>query len=108
MLRNSSGHFLSAIAIPIQQQLGPQEAEVVGVRKALSWVKQKNLTKVIVEIDSQLVFNALKNTSLITSPFAMLIIGLGIRADLFWPSILVGLNLNFYDPIQIGLRPHSG
>ena len=68
VLRNSSGHFLLAITIPIQQQLGPKEAEVVGVREALSWVKQKNLTNVIVETDSQLVFNAVKKTSLATSP----------------------------------------
>ena len=73
VLRNSSGHFLSAIAIPIQQQLGPKVAEVVRVREALSWVKQKNLTEVILETNSQLVFNAMKNTSMTISLFAMLI-----------------------------------
>ena len=43
------------------------------MREALSWLKHMQLPRVIVEMDSQMVYKALKSTSLYASPFAMLI-----------------------------------
>ena len=62
---NSSSEFIAAKAMQIYQKLGPKEAETMGVREALSWIKQMVLTKVlVVEMDSQVVFIiALKITS---------------------------------------------
>ena len=60
---NSSGEFILAKSMPIYQKLGPKEVETVGVREALSWIKPMGLTKVLVEMDSQVVFNALNPTA---------------------------------------------
>ena len=73
VLRNSSGEFIATKAMSIYQKLGPKEAETMGVREALSWIKQISLAKVLVEMDSQVVFNALKISSPATSPFNLLI-----------------------------------
>ena len=43
------------------------------MREALSWLKHMQLPRVIVEMDSQMVYKALKSTSLYASHFAMLI-----------------------------------
>ena len=39
VLRNSIGEFISAMAVPIPLNLAPKEAEIMGVREALSWLK---------------------------------------------------------------------
>ena len=44
------------------------------MREALSWLNRMQLPWVIVEMDSQMVYKALKSTSLYASPFAMLIV----------------------------------
>ena len=59
--------------MPIYQKLGPKEVESMGVKEALSRIKQMGFMKVSVEMDSQVVFNALKISFQSTSPFALLI-----------------------------------
>ena len=44
VLWNSSSEFIAAKAMQIYQKLGPKEAETMGVREALSWIKQMVLT----------------------------------------------------------------
>ena len=61
------------MTVPIPLNLAPKEAEIMGVREALSWLQQMQMTKVLVEMDSQVVFNALNRTSTASSPFAMLV-----------------------------------
>ena len=73
VLRNSIGEFISAMVVPIPLNLAPKEAEIMGVREALSWLKQMQMTKVLVEMDSHVVFNALNRTSPASFPFAMLV-----------------------------------
>ena len=73
VLRNSIGEFISAMAVPIPLNLTPKEAELMGVREALSWLKHMQMTKVLVEMDSHVVFNALNRISPASSPFAMLV-----------------------------------
>ena len=73
VLRNSIGEFISAMAVLIPLNLAPKEAEIMRVRKALSWLKQMQMTKVLVKMDSQVVFSVLNRTSPASSPFAMLV-----------------------------------
>ena len=61
------------MAVPIPLNMAPTEAGIMGVREALSWLKQMQMTKVLVKMDSQVVFNAINKTSPASSPFAMLV-----------------------------------
>ena len=61
------------MAVHIPLNLAPKEAKVIKVREALSWLKHIQMTKVLVEMDSQVVFNALNRPSLTSSPFTMLV-----------------------------------
>ena len=63
ILRDAEGHFISARAAPVQISLPPNEAEAMSMREALSWLKHMHLPQVIVEMDSQVVYKALKSTS---------------------------------------------
>ena len=54
-------------------QLHPHMAETMGFREVLSWIKRSHLSKVVVEMDAQVVFNALHSSQFAFSPFAMLI-----------------------------------
>ena len=54
---------------------------MLSVYEALSWIKQLHLFKVIVELDSQMVFTALRSTVAASSPFAMLITACQILAS---------------------------
>ena len=73
ILRDVEGNFISERVALIQISLPPNEAEAMSMREALSWLKHMQLPRVIVEMDSQMVYKALKSISLYASPFAMLI-----------------------------------
>ena len=73
ILRDAKGNFISAHVAPIQISLPSNEAKAMSMREALSWLKHMQLPRVIIEMDSQMVYKALKSTSLYASPFAMLI-----------------------------------
>ena len=74
ILRDTEGNFISACAAPIQISLPSNKAKAMSMREALSWLKHMQLPRVIVEMDSHVVYKALKSTPLYASPFAMLII----------------------------------
>ena len=40
VLRNSIGDFILAMTVPIHLNPAPKKAEIMGVREALSWLKQ--------------------------------------------------------------------
>ena len=40
VLRNSIEEFISEMTVPIPLNLAPKEAEIMGVREVLSWLKQ--------------------------------------------------------------------
>ena len=73
VLRYSARSFLTARGELVQQQLRPNEAKNLGIWEALSWINQSHLMKVVVEMDTQEVFNALQDPHLVNSSFAMLI-----------------------------------
>lgn len=67
MLRDSLGTFVAARQIPWKGNLQAKEAEAIGVREALKWIKNLNLEMVQVEMDAQLVFQSLKSQNPISS-----------------------------------------
>ena len=50
-----------------------REAEALGIREVLSWVKQKRWSHVVVEMDALQVYLALTNHQQDLSPFGLII-----------------------------------
>lgn len=66
ILRNSAGDFMAAKNQKFGGEVSVVEAETIGVREALSWIKelQRQEDKVILESDSQLAINAIHSKNL--------------------------------------------
>ena len=73
VLRGATGAFISARVSTARLNLQPHEAEAMSVREALTWIKYDNKPNLIVEMDSQVVYNALMDSSDAFSPFGMII-----------------------------------
>ena len=73
VLRGPNGDFIFAKAVSVCLWLQPHEAKAMSVREALTWLKQGNISNVIVEMDSKMVYNALIAQTFANSPFGMLI-----------------------------------
>ena len=72
VLRNSQGSLVHAKSQSLPDFLSPKEAEAVGVKEALSWLKFVGFDNCIVELDSLQVIQALRNQDVV-SPFGFLI-----------------------------------
>ena len=59
VIRNSGGDFVTARCECFSRNFGSQEAETLGIREALSWIKRLQLPSVIIEMDNLQVFQAL-------------------------------------------------
>ena len=59
VLRNSDGCFLAARCVGRPGMFGAREAEALGIREALSWLKKLQFPCVVVEMDCLQVFQAL-------------------------------------------------
>ncbi|KAH9665893.1 putative reverse transcriptase/RNA-dependent DNA polymerase [Citrus sinensis] len=66
VVRNFEGKFLAAKCDCFAGSFGAREAEALGVREALSWLKCLHLPRVIIEVDCLQVFKAL--TENLSSP----------------------------------------
>ena len=66
VIRDSGGAFIAAKCQRFPGLFRPREAEALVVREALSWIKNLQLSKIIVEIDCLNVYFALTNPT--TSP----------------------------------------
>ena len=66
VVRNFEGTFLAAKCDCFAGSFGAREAEALGVREALSWLKCLHLPRVIIEVDCLQVFKAL--TENLSSP----------------------------------------
>lgn len=53
--------FVAEKGVPFNGLFTPKEAEAIGVREALSWLKGHNVDSVIVEIDSLKLFNDIRH-----------------------------------------------
>ncbi|KAH9768542.1 reverse transcriptase domain-containing protein [Citrus sinensis] len=59
VIRLAGGDFIAAKSNILPGRFDPREAEAIGVKEALSWLKKFSFKSVVLEIDSLLVFNAL-------------------------------------------------
>ncbi|XP_073121701.1 uncharacterized protein [Henckelia pumila] len=73
VIRDSFGEVKAAIQGCFHGAFNPTVAEALGVREALSWIKELHLPKVIVESDAQLVINALQRKDLDVSSLGLLV-----------------------------------
>ncbi|CAH9073986.1 unnamed protein product [Cuscuta epithymum] len=67
ILRNEAGDFIAGAAKTWQGKLSPWEAELVGIREALSWVKEQGWERVDVESDASRAIAEIKNGSCIST-----------------------------------------
>lgn len=51
VVRDCDGQFIRAKCMPVPGAWQPREAEVTGLKEALSWAKENNLHYCIIEID---------------------------------------------------------
>ena len=73
MVRDSQGLFLHAASRVVNGLFQVGELETLGLREALSWIKQLGFERVIFEIDSLQVLQALQNRVADFSAFGVLI-----------------------------------
>ncbi|XP_062101909.1 uncharacterized protein LOC133809260 [Humulus lupulus] len=67
--RNEAGNPIEAITSCKQGSMSPELAEVMGIREALSWIKQKKWSNVTIETDCLLVIQALRSNATMASYF---------------------------------------
>ncbi|XP_074336989.1 uncharacterized protein LOC141674167 [Apium graveolens] len=63
VLRDSSGHFIEGRTMHLPQAGDVLEAEALAIREALSWVKNMEVMKVMVESDSLVAVNAINGVN---------------------------------------------
>ena len=73
VIRNSDGVFIIARSDCFMGSFGAREAEVIGVREILNWLKRLPVFPVIVEMDSLQVFSALTTNSFSPNGFGLVI-----------------------------------
>ena len=61
-MRNDTGNFMAARTYKYCGEVSVVEAEIIGVREALSWIKELSMQdeEITVESDSQITVNAIK------------------------------------------------
>ncbi|KAH9750457.1 reverse transcriptase domain-containing protein [Citrus sinensis] len=73
VIRDSNGAFVAARCCSIPGRFSARDAEALGVREALSWIKQLQLSNVTIEMDSLNVYNALVTNLSGPSSFSLII-----------------------------------
>lgn len=71
--RDQDGKLIKARASCKQGQIQPESAEAIGIREALSWIKDKGLTDVIVETDCLVAVQAIRSSKHMVSYFGRII-----------------------------------
>lgn len=66
VLRDEHGVFIAAKEIPKSGALKPDEAEVMGVKEALKWLKENHIDGVQIETDCMKITNNIKHQALST------------------------------------------
>lgn len=69
--RNSNGNFIAAKGLTLNGLYTPKEAEAIGVREALCWLKQLKLDHVIIEMDALQLFRGIQSGSLSCSKYLL-------------------------------------
>ena len=71
--RDDQGHFIEATTCCRQGVVSPELAEAMGVREALSWIKKKAWSQVVIETDCLTVVQALRSSVSMDSYFGGII-----------------------------------
>nr|GMD40960.1 uncharacterized protein LOC109154289 [Ipomoea batatas] len=80
VLRDDKGKFIAAMSVPGNGVFTPSEAEGMAIREALSWLKEKGITKVQVETDALQVVQQLGEIEGVSS-FSLLILDIKDMLD---------------------------
>lgn len=73
VIRSSEGDFIAAKSDILPGRFDAREAEAIGVREALSWLKKFSLLPIVLEMDSLQVFNALHDNVVYPHGFGTII-----------------------------------
>ena len=73
VLRDTFGQVLGCNLRHFNGVCQPKEAEVIGVREALDWIRERQVNQAIVETDSKVVYEALLSTQKDNSQFGQLL-----------------------------------
>ena len=71
--RNYKGELLEARSSCKEGRTTPEYAEAMGIRKALSWIKGKQMQKVVVETDFLVAVQAIRGSAPISSYFGVIV-----------------------------------
>lgn len=69
VLRDDQGAFVACRTLMVSGLYKVPEGEAMGLLEALSWIKQMGLSKVIIEVDSKSVADAISSNSFDDSTF---------------------------------------
>uniref|UniRef100_A0A803NQC8 RNase H type-1 domain-containing protein n=1 Tax=Cannabis sativa TaxID=3483 RepID=A0A803NQC8_CANSA len=73
IIRNGEAKMVEAFSKSKIGKVSPEIAEVIGMKEALSWIKQKDLSDVEIETDSLVVVQAINGSVQMPSQFGLLI-----------------------------------
>ncbi|KAM6586177.1 hypothetical protein CsatB_013179 [Cannabis sativa] len=71
--RNSAGTVLKAVQICKHGGWRPLMVEAMGLKEALSWIKEKGWHHVIVKTDCLTLINDIKNAKILASPYGFVL-----------------------------------
>jgi ribonuclease HI len=74
VIRDSCGQFIAALQQINVRVSSAREAEAMTIREALSWIKERNMSNVIIESDSQLCVTACNSSGENLSLFGLFIL----------------------------------
>lgn len=73
MFQEYRDHFIGVFALPMVGQKCPEVLEVSGIKEFLTWLKERNQSKVIMESDYAVAVNAIKSGGVTRSNVSMII-----------------------------------
>ena len=74
VLRDLVGDFVASTTVWFEGLYQVHEAEALGVRKTLSWIKERGLNNVILETDSPVVISTIQGCSSLLNEFGLRIV----------------------------------
>uniref|UniRef100_A0A803R596 Reverse transcriptase zinc-binding domain-containing protein n=1 Tax=Cannabis sativa TaxID=3483 RepID=A0A803R596_CANSA len=73
VIRNTEGELISVLAGAKQGKVAPEIAEALGIREALSWLKNHNYSHAVVESDSLVCVDAIRSNVKLNSGFGYIV-----------------------------------
>ncbi|XP_060965301.1 uncharacterized protein LOC133034265 [Cannabis sativa] len=72
-VRNTNGNLVAAFVGFKHGKVSPELAEIMGIREALSWLKNHTYTQAILEIDSLVCVKAIQSVEIFASTFGLVV-----------------------------------